>query len=142
MWLKIEYILEFSQWLYSNEYKLSECIDLCEWSIDLLMFKVKTERVARSSSASTTQSRSGKQTKRKQPKQPTTPLIIVPESLNEDDTLMVITENAEADLKEIEQKELQQQQGNNFFGNYSNWTLFLKKINILRCEIKMKTCHW
>ncbi len=61
------------------------------------MFKVKGEKLVRAMSASTTQSRSGKQTttsKRKQgSKQANTPLIIVPESINEDDALMVISEN-------------------------------------------------
>jgi hypothetical protein len=38
--------LELSQWLYSHEYKLSDCIDLCEWAIDLLMFNIKPAFVA------------------------------------------------------------------------------------------------
>ena len=40
LWLKFEYILELAQWLYSHEYTLNDCIDLCEWAIDLVMFNV------------------------------------------------------------------------------------------------------
>ncbi len=54
IFLKIEYILELSQWLYSHEYQLIDCIDLCEWAIDLLMFNIKqTVITARPLSAST-----------------------------------------------------------------------------------------
>ena len=86
--------MEFTQWLYSNEYNLAECTDLLEWAIDLLMFKVKGEKpaVTRTISASTAHSRSGKASKMKLHRQkvPTSQanhpaLIIVPESLNEEE---------------------------------------------------------
>ena len=36
--------------MYSNEYKLVNCLDLCEWAINLVMFSVKTEKTIRSGS--------------------------------------------------------------------------------------------
>jgi hypothetical protein len=49
LWLKFEYILELAQWLYSHEYELNDCIDLCEWAIDLVMFNVnKSGKTSRS----------------------------------------------------------------------------------------------
>lgn len=43
-----------AQWLYSHEYHLNDCIDLCEWAIDLLMFNIRPQIVtARPTTAST-----------------------------------------------------------------------------------------
>ncbi|UJR28166.1 hypothetical protein I4U23_009420 [Adineta vaga] len=36
-WTKIDYILEFASWLYSNEYFIDNVIDLINWTIDLLL---------------------------------------------------------------------------------------------------------
>ena len=51
IWLKFEYILELAQFMYSNEYKLSNCIELMEWAVDLIMFKIKVEKTSRQASA-------------------------------------------------------------------------------------------
>ena len=49
LWLKFEYILELAQWLYSHEYELSDCVDLCEWAVDLVMFSLnKSDKSSRS----------------------------------------------------------------------------------------------
>ena len=44
IWLKVEYILELAQWLYSHEYSWRDCIDLAEWAVDLLMYSVKSDK--------------------------------------------------------------------------------------------------
>lgn len=41
-WLKVEYLLEFAEWLYCNELRLDDCRDQLEWAIDILM-NIKTE---------------------------------------------------------------------------------------------------
>lgn len=38
--------------MYSHEYNLEKCTDLCEWAIDLLMFRIKHEKQDKSSRAS------------------------------------------------------------------------------------------
>ena len=50
IWLKFEYIIELAQWLYSHEYELIDCIDLCEWAVDLLMFSAKNHEKSRQGS--------------------------------------------------------------------------------------------
>lgn len=51
--------------MYSHEYKLRDCSDLCEWAIDLLMFNVKSDKQYRAVSASTntTGAATGRQSK-------------------------------------------------------------------------------
>lgn len=46
IWLKFEYILELTQWMYSNEYTLENCFDLAEWAVDLVMFNLKQEKTS------------------------------------------------------------------------------------------------
>ncbi|XP_065923991.1 cilia- and flagella-associated protein 46 isoform X6 [Magallana gigas] len=41
-WLKVDYLLEFGQWLYSNEFPLQDAIDQLEWAVDI-MLNMKTE---------------------------------------------------------------------------------------------------
>lgn len=41
-WQKVEYLLEFAEWLYCNELRLDDCRDQLEWAIDILM-NIKTE---------------------------------------------------------------------------------------------------
>ncbi len=104
IWLKVEYILEFAQWLFSNEYSLANCTDLVEWAVDLLMFRVRCERLVRVSSASTTVSKSGKVSKlkpRAKPHASSNPLIIVPETLNEDDADKVIVQNLSTEMSTV-----------------------------------------
>ncbi|KAK6186277.1 hypothetical protein SNE40_008346 [Patella caerulea] len=36
-WLKIDYLLEFAQWLYINQFPLVDCVDQVEWAIDILL---------------------------------------------------------------------------------------------------------
>ena len=82
------------------------------------MFKVKGEKLIRASSASTTQSRSGKASKMKsRPQKTNNPLIIVPESINEDDADKVIIENLATEMSIVEKKEMVDE--NNFFGKLS-----------------------
>ena len=41
-----------AQWLYSHEYELVDCVDLCEWAVDLLMFGVRSfDKTSRAVSA-------------------------------------------------------------------------------------------
>jgi hypothetical protein len=69
IWIKFEYLLELSQWFYSNEYKLQNSIDLVEWAADI----VCNLKIEKSHSASTSViSRLSKQTKKSQGKQITT----------------------------------------------------------------------
>ncbi|XP_062591392.1 cilia- and flagella-associated protein 46-like [Saccostrea cucullata] len=41
-WLKVDYLLEFGQWLYSNEFPLQDAVDQLEWAVDI-MLNMKTE---------------------------------------------------------------------------------------------------
>ncbi|ESP03735.1 hypothetical protein LOTGIDRAFT_237561 [Lottia gigantea] len=36
-WLKIDYLLEFSQWLYVNQFPIEDSIDQVEWAVDILL---------------------------------------------------------------------------------------------------------
>lgn len=66
------------------------------------MFKVRGEKLVRTSSASTTHSKSGKASKMKsRPKQPQNPLIIVPESINEDDAEKMIAQNISTEMHTV-----------------------------------------
>lgn len=38
----MDYLLEFGQWLYSNEFPLQDAIDQLEWAVDI-MLNMKTE---------------------------------------------------------------------------------------------------
>ncbi len=83
---------------------MANSIDLVEWAIDLLMFQVKVERQIRVSSASTTVSKSGKASKLKSRGKghpASNPLIIVPESLNEDDADKVIIQNLSTEMSAV-----------------------------------------
>ncbi|KAJ8317581.1 hypothetical protein KUTeg_005485 [Tegillarca granosa] len=41
-WLKVDYLIEFGQWLYCNEFPLQDAIDQIEWAVDI-MLNMKTE---------------------------------------------------------------------------------------------------
>ena len=34
---KVEYLLEFGQWLYANEFPLQDVLDQVEWAVDILL---------------------------------------------------------------------------------------------------------
>ncbi|XP_071090002.1 cilia- and flagella-associated protein 46-like [Haliotis cracherodii] len=36
-WLKVDYLIEFGQWLYVNDFPLQDTIDQIEWAIDILL---------------------------------------------------------------------------------------------------------
>lgn len=125
--------MEFAQWMYSNEYALTTCTDLVEWAIDLLMFKVRGERITRSTSASTVASRSGKVAKitKLNKKQANNPLTFVPESINEDDSgqfVADISQNLVDEMIAVE-KSVVTKQEDNFFG----------KLYITGCSISSDT---
>lgn len=43
-WQKFDYLLEFGQWLYCNEFPLQEAVDMFEWAIDILLnMKIEIE---------------------------------------------------------------------------------------------------
>ncbi|CAH1785035.1 unnamed protein product [Owenia fusiformis] len=42
-WQKFDYLLEFGQWLYCNEFPLNDALDQLEWTIDILL-NMKFER--------------------------------------------------------------------------------------------------
>lgn len=65
LWMKFEYLVELSQWLYSNEYKLQNCIDLIEWAIEVVS-NVKRDKLV---SAQSNTSKSSKLTKKTSNKQ-------------------------------------------------------------------------
>ena len=117
--------MEFAQWLYSNEYALTNSTDLVEWAIDLLMFKVKGEKITRGASASTAYSRSGKvvgkMTKPHKKAMQSNPLIIVPESINEDDSGQYIADISQnvAEEMSIVEKSMNEKNEDNFFGKFS-----------------------
>ncbi|CAC5380788.1 Cilia- and flagella-associated protein 46 [Mytilus coruscus] len=41
-WLKVDLLIEFGQWLYSNEFPLQDAIDQIEWAVDIIL-NMKTE---------------------------------------------------------------------------------------------------
>ena len=45
-WLKIDLLIEFGQWLYSNEFPLQDAIDQIEWAVDIIL-NMKTESDAK-----------------------------------------------------------------------------------------------
>jgi hypothetical protein len=108
IWLKFEYIIEFSQWLYSHEYQLSNCIDLCEWAIDIIMFNLKAEKQLRTVSASSTskQSKVGSQaSKTKLNKNQQSNINLVPIFEDETDSQLIqkqIEKNADSQMKNID----------------------------------------
>lgn len=129
--------MEFAQWMYSNEYALTTCTDLVEWAIDLLMFKVRGERITRGTSASTVASRSGKVAKitKLNKKQTNNPLTFVPESINEDDSgqfVADISQNLVDEMLAVE-KSVVTKQEDNFFGKF--YTIKLHKY----CSVSWKS---
>jgi hypothetical protein len=44
IWFRFECIIELAQWMYSNEYELSNCLGLCEWASLMVMFGVKQNK--------------------------------------------------------------------------------------------------
>ena len=46
-WQKVEYLMEFSEWLYVNEFPLEDCLDQLEWAADILLnMKIETRAKA------------------------------------------------------------------------------------------------
>ena len=48
-WQKFDYLIEFGQWLYCNEFPLQDAMDQIEWAIDILLnMKYEQEKSRRS----------------------------------------------------------------------------------------------
>ncbi|XP_077992013.1 cilia- and flagella-associated protein 46-like isoform X2 [Glandiceps talaboti] len=46
-WQKVDYLLEFSEWLFVNEFPLQDCLDQVEWAMDILLnMKVEVAKSA------------------------------------------------------------------------------------------------
>ena len=44
-WQKFDYLLEFAQWLYSNEFPLDDSLAQIDWAIDILLnMKIEDRR--------------------------------------------------------------------------------------------------
>ncbi len=124
LWLKFEYILELAQWLYSHEYELNDCIDLCEWAIDLVMFNVnKSGKTSRS--VSVLSDKAGIKIK-KPPKQISTLLPTIEDEGDVKSYHKKIDKNTEDEfenLTKLANKET-------LFGNLLNFILILKFIKM------------
>jgi hypothetical protein len=119
-WLKFEYILEFAQWLYSHEYQLSNCIDLCEWAIDIIMFNLKIEKSLRTISASSTSKQSKASTQASKAKlnktQQQTNINLVPIVEDDTDSKQIhkqIEKNADSQMENVDSAV----NSENLFGN-------------------------
>ena len=64
--MKFEYLIELSQWFYTNEYKLQNSIDLVEWAADIVS-NIKSEKPL--SASTSVISRMSKGTKKSHGKQ-------------------------------------------------------------------------
>lgn len=45
-WQKVDYLIEFSQWLYCNEFPITDALDQLQWAIDIILsMKWEVEQV-------------------------------------------------------------------------------------------------
>ncbi|XP_071827819.1 cilia- and flagella-associated protein 46-like isoform X3 [Apostichopus japonicus] len=58
-WQKCDYILEFAEWLYINEYPILDCIDQLDWVIDILL-NMKVHTVQRATEGSAKKGKKGR----------------------------------------------------------------------------------
>eukprot|EP00057_Strongylocentrotus_purpuratus_P019582 XP_011674056.1 PREDICTED: cilia- and flagella-associated protein 46-like [Strongylocentrotus purpuratus] len=48
-WQKVEYLMEFAEWLYLNEFPLQDCMDQLEWAADILLnMRIRTRSAKKS----------------------------------------------------------------------------------------------
>ncbi|XP_041476710.1 cilia- and flagella-associated protein 46-like isoform X5 [Lytechinus variegatus] len=70
-WQKVEYLMEFAEWLYLNEFPLQDCMDQLEWAADILLnMKIRTRSAKKSAG-----SERGKKKKSKRSSKVNTPVI-------------------------------------------------------------------
>ncbi|XP_070541399.1 cilia- and flagella-associated protein 46-like isoform X2 [Ptychodera flava] len=62
-WQKVDYLLEFSEWLFINEFPLQDCMDQVEWAVDILL-NMKFEVAKSAGSARKKRVRKGKKSPR------------------------------------------------------------------------------
>ncbi|XP_071793797.1 cilia- and flagella-associated protein 46-like isoform X3 [Asterias amurensis] len=60
-WQKVEYLMEFSEWLYVNEFPTLDCVDQLEWAADILLnMKIETRSKVTEQAAGKSKKKKGK----------------------------------------------------------------------------------
>ncbi|XP_072177207.1 cilia- and flagella-associated protein 46-like [Diadema setosum] len=60
-WQKVEYLVEFAEWLYLNEFPLQDCQDQLEWAVDILLsMRIRTRSAKKSATSEKSRKKRGK----------------------------------------------------------------------------------
>ncbi|XP_022091640.1 cilia- and flagella-associated protein 46-like isoform X3 [Acanthaster planci] len=73
-WQKVEYLMEFAEWLYINEFPLMDCLDQLEWAADILLnMKIETRAKVTEQATGKSKKKKGKKSAEPAPQSPAAP---------------------------------------------------------------------